>query len=350
MERVYRWFKQEDVQVYLTLAGLIVVLFCLRQFLSIILLITIFSYLAVVATTHLRRWLPVGQILATLIVYVVVLGLLTAAISYAAPSLAKQFSGIPSMISKAIENHPVWDKQLDQWVNTAFNSSELMKHGQTALMTGLKGLETVGTAFSHVGIAMFLSLIFTASYGRMSRFGRGFLHSRFKRLFTIVYYLAHKFVLILGTVVETQLIICTINTVLMAIGLFILQMPSLMVLSVIVFILGLIPVAGVLISMIPLTLIAFASGGLWKAVEVIILVVVIHFFESYFLHPRLMATATDLPIFVTFMTLIISEQLFGTWGLIVGLPIVAFFLDIVGVHPQPNDGPVLQQLQNDVGD
>lgn len=347
MTPIYNWLKREDSQLYLTLALIIVVLICFRHFLSIILLITIFSFLALKATARVRKWLPIGQILATLLVYVVVLGAVVAAISYAAPTLANQFAGFPKIVTQAINEHPVWDKQIDVWVNKALNSSELMKHGQTALVTGLHGLESLGTAVSHVGIAIFLSLIFTASYGRMKRFGTAFLHSRFKHFFTNVYYLIRKFVLILGTVIDTQLIICTINTVLMTIGLSLLGMPSILVLAVIVFILGLIPVAGVLISMVPLTLIAFASGGIWKVAEVVILVIVIHFFESYFLHPRLMATATDLPIFVTFMTLIVSEQLLGTWGLLVGLPIVAFFLDLVGVHPQPNDGPIMQQLRDD---
>jgi predicted PurR-regulated permease PerM len=109
-------------------------------------------------------------------------------------------------------------------------------------------------------------------------------------------------------------------------------MPSIMVLSIIVFILGLVPVAGVLISMVPLTLLGFASGGLIRVVWIIVLVILIHAFESYFLHPRLMADRTDLPVFVTFITLIIMESLLGAWGLIIGIPIVSFFLDILGVQ------------------
>jgi len=86
------------------------------------------------------------------------------------------------------------------------------------------------------------------------------------------------------------------------------------------------------LSMIPLTLLAFASGGLIRVVEIIMLVIIIHAFESYFLHPRLMADRTDLPVFATFITLIIMESLLGAWGLIVGIPIVAFALDILGVQ------------------
>ena len=96
--------------------------------------------------------------------------------------------------------------------------------------------------------------------------------------------------------------------------------------------LSLVPVAGVLISMIPLTLLGFASGGLIRVVWIIVLVILIHAFESYFLHPRLMADRTDLPVFVTFITLIIMESLLGAWGLIIGIPIVSFFLDILGVQ------------------
>ena len=39
------------------------------------------------------------------------------------------------------------------------------------------------------------------------------------------------FIHIFGTVIETQLVICSINTVLMTIGLWIIGMPSLLVLG-----------------------------------------------------------------------------------------------------------------------
>lgn len=145
-----------------------------------------------------------------------------------------------------------------------------------------------------------------------------------------------KFVHIFGTVIETQLLICTINTILMVLGLWAIGMPSLLILGIMVFFLGLIPVAGVLISLIPLTIVAFVTGGIIRVIAVLVLIVVIHMFESYFLHPRLMANATNLPIFVTFITLIVSEQLFGTWGLLVGMPLMAFFLDVFDVQLKPH--------------
>jgi len=332
MDRIIRFLKRDDVDMYLTLAFLMIVVYLMRGFATVVLLTTIFAFLGVKVShwlnlkTHLPYWI------AVIIVYLLVIGIFVGALSYAAPTLVTQLKVIPDMLAKAITNHPVLNKNIDKWVDQAIHSSELIQNGKSLLVTGLKEAGHIGTGFTHVILAIFLSFIFTLTRGRMMSFGRQFLTSKFSKFFHNVYYLSRKFVLILGKIIETQLIICTINTILMTIGFMIIGMPSIMVLSIIVFILGLVPVAGVLLSMIPLTLLAFASGGLVRVAWIILLVILIHAFESYFLHPRLMADRTDLPVFATFITLIIMESLLGAWGLIVGIPIVAFFLDILGVQ------------------
>ncbi|AVK63885.1 AI-2E family transporter [Lactobacillus sp. CBA3606] len=332
MDRISRFFKRDDITLYLTLLFLMIIVYLMRGFATVILLTTIFAFLGVKVShwlnlkTHLPYWL------AAIVVYVLVLGIFIGALSYAAPTLIAQLKVIPDMLAKAITHHPVLNKNIDTWINKAIHSSELIQNSKSLLVTGVKEISHVGTGFTHVILAIFLSFIFTLTRGRMMSFGRQFLNSKFSRFFKNVYYLAHKFILILGKIIETQLIICTINTILMTIGFFIIGMPSILVLSIIVFILGLVPVAGVLLSMIPLTLLAFAAGGVVYVAEIIVLVILVHAFESYFLHPRLMADRTDLPVFATFITLIIMESLLGAWGLIVGIPIVAFFLDIIGVQ------------------
>ncbi|MFB9768848.1 AI-2E family transporter [Lactiplantibacillus modestisalitolerans] len=346
MDRISRFLKRDDVGLYLTLIFLIVVVYLMRGFATILLLTTIFAFLGIKVSrwlnlrTHLPYWI------AVILAYVVVITVFVGALSYAAPTLIAQLQIIPDMVAKAITDHPVLNKNIDQLVNQAISSSELIKNGKALLVTGIKELSSVGTGFTHVVLAIFLSFVFAVSRGRMMSFGRQFSKSRFHRFFENVYYLVHKFIMILGRIIETQLIICTINTALMTIGFLIIGMPSVLVLAIIVFILGLVPVAGVLLSMIPLTLLAFASGGLMRVVWIILLVIIIHAFESYFLHPRLMADRTDLPVFVTFITLIIMESLLGAWGLIIGIPIVAFFLDVFDVQssvPQRRTGPATKQ-------
>jgi predicted PurR-regulated permease PerM len=98
-----------------------------------------------------------------------------------------------------------------------------------------------------------------------------------------------------------------------------------------VFILGLIPVAGVIISLIPLAIIAYSIGGLAKVLYVGIAIMIIHGIESYILNPKLMSSKTNLPVFYTIIVLIFSEHFFGVWGLIVGIPIFVFLLDVLEV-------------------
>ncbi|MFT8323792.1 AI-2E family transporter [Oenococcus sicerae] len=332
MNYIIKFLKRKDVQLYLTLAFLILVIYIVRSFIGVILLTTIFAYLAIKSSLYLHKRFKIPYLIAVIALYLVVISLFICALSYAAPLLVNQLKVIPAMISKAIIDHPVLNKNIDKLVNNAIHSSEIVSNGKNVVLTGFREAGHIGKGVTHVVLAIFLSFVYTLSHNRLLAFGHEFLRSTYKGFFENIYYLARKFVLILGKIIETQLLICTINTILMAIGLALIEMPSLLLLVIIVFTFGLVPVAGVLISMVPLGLIAFATGGLVRVAEVVILVVLIHFFESYFLHPRLMADRTDLPVFVTFITLIVMSQLIGDWGLIVGIPIVSFFLDILGIH------------------
>ncbi|MCB2484435.1 AI-2E family transporter, partial [Listeria monocytogenes] len=78
---------------------------------------------------------------------------------------------------------------------------------------------------------------------------------------------------------------------------------------------GLIPVAGVIISCIPLVLIAYSGGGFQDVVYILITVVIVHAIEPYILNPKLMSSKTNFPVFYPFIILIFSETFFGVWGL-----------------------------------
>lgn len=68
-----------------------------------------------------------------------------------------------------------------------------------------------------------------------------------------------------------------------------------------------------------------------KVVYVLIMIAVVHAFEAYVLNPKLMSSKTNLPVFYTFIVLIFSEHFFGVWGLILGIPVFVFILDVLGV-------------------
>ncbi len=127
-----------------------------------------------------------------------------------------------------------------------------------------------------------------------------------------------KFINTFGVIIEAQLIIAVVNTTITTITLIFLKMPNIPTLAVMVFFLSLIPVAGAIISVIPLTIIAYTVGGVQSAVIIIIMIIIIHFLEAYVLNPRLMASRTELPGFFTIVIMLVAERLFGAWGLIVG--------------------------------
>lgn len=331
-----RTWQNPLTMTYIALVLLIFIAWQVRSFLSLALFTVIFIYLGNAAIVGIERHLHLHHLWATLLVYILFLGILVAAFSRIIPPLVSEASNLPHTIDKLIDTYPQLQSQLTKMVKNLSQNASVISNGKTLLTSGIGQLSRLSSGVETILLAFFFSFIFNLTKVQLQTFVHAFTRSRFAGLFVPMGQLIMKFVHIFGTVIETQLLICTINTVLMVLGLWALGMPSLLILGIMVFFLGLIPVAGVLISLIPLTIVAFVTGGLIRVIAVLVLVILIHMFESYFLHPRLMANATNLPIFVTFITLIVSEQVLGTWGLLVGVPLMAFFLDVFDVQLKPH--------------
>ncbi len=330
-----RVWQNPLTMMYIALILLIFIAWQAHAFLSLALFTVIFIYLGNAAIVGIERHLHLHHLWATLLVYVLFLGILVAAFSQIIPPLVSEASNLPNTIDKLIDTYPQLQSELTRLIKNLSQNASVISNGKNLLTSGMGQLSRFSSGVETILLAFFFGFIFNLTKFQLQTFVHAFTKSRFASLFVPMGQLILKFVNIFGTVLETQLVICTINTILMVLGLWIIGMPSLLILGIMVFFLGLIPVAGVLISLIPLTIVAFLTGGLIRVVEVLVLVILIHMFESYFLHPRLMANATNLPIFVTFIALIVSEQLFGAWGLIVGVPLVAFFLDVFDVQLKP---------------
>ncbi|MDI5790646.1 AI-2E family transporter [Bacillus licheniformis] len=94
---------------------------------------------------------------------------------------------------------------------------------------------------------------------------------------------------------EAQFIIATINCALTTIALAIMGFLSFRPCRHGVF-LGLVPVAGVVLSLIPLSIIAYSIGGIAYIVSLVLVIMIVHAIEAYFLNPKLMSAKTELPI------------------------------------------------------
>ena len=141
-------------------------------------------------------------------------------------------------------------------------------------------------------------------------FSRLFLKSEFSWFFQDLYYFADKFVNTFGLVLEAQFIIALLNTLLTTIALAAFGFHQLLSLAIMIFILSLIPVAGVIISCIPLSFIAYSQGGIRDVVYILMTILVVHLIESYVLNPKLMSSKTDLPIFIhSWSCLLVNDSL-----------------------------------------
>jgi len=184
----------------------------------------------------------------------------------------------------------------------------------------------------HLFLSLLLSLFLLLGKDNVLRFSRQFRTSKLAWLFNEVEFFGGKFIHTFGKVIEAQLLIALINCLLTTLALWIMGFPNLIALALLVFALGLVPVAGAFLSLIPLCAIAYSIGGLLYIVYLLLIVTIIHALEAYVLNPRLMASKTNLPMFYTFVVLLFSEHFFGVWGLIVGIPTFVFLLDILEVQ------------------
>ncbi len=141
-----------------------------------------------------------------------------------------------------------------------------------------------------------------------------------------------RFAYVVGRAIQAQAMIACVNTFLTLIGLIILGVPSVALLSLIVFVCSFIPVLGVFISTTPMVLIALNTGGLTLAIAIVVMITIIHIIEAYGLNPLIYGKHFKLNPVLVLIILLIAYHSFGLWGMILGVPVTYYFIhDVFGV-------------------
>lgn len=327
----HRFIDNVPLRRFTVLALLIWVLYLVRGMLSAILLTFIFTYIVVHWVRFVQRWLPkLPSLLVVLVTYAVLIAAVYFAVTKYLPLLITQ---IIKMVNSVLKFYQSQDgswliKQLNHYISAKTVTAQV-KHGINLAFSTLTSLTKMAVTFF---MSFILSFFYTIELKQMYSFSRLFLTSDlFSWLFEDIYFFGKKFVNTFGVVLEAQFFIALCNTALTTICLMFMHMPQILALALMVFVFSLVPVAGVIISLIPLSMVGYSVGGIRDVIYIIIMIIAIHALESYVLNPKFMSSRTELPIFYTFVVLMVSEKLFGTWGLIVGVPIFTFLLDIMGV-------------------
>lgn len=308
-----------------------ITIYFLRSMINVMLLTIIFIFLTTRIVHYLQKILKIPQKYIVLILYALIVAILYFTLNHYINELIHQTTKLVDTVYSFYEK-PQDNNMVLKWISKNMGQFDLKNQAEAWINIALSYASNVGALGISIFVAFILSFFFSIEIDRVHNFSKLFLTSKLSWFWKELAYLGRKFVNTFGVVLETQFIIAIVNTLLTCIGLYILGFNQLFSLSILIFILSLIPVAGVIISCIPLAFIGYTMGGVQHVIYILIMIAVIHAVEAYLLNPKLMSSKTKLPIFYVFVVLFLSEQLFGVWGLIIGIPIFVFILDLLEVN------------------
>lgn len=306
-----------------------IVLFLMKDMINLILFTFIFTFLMDRLVGFLSKKVPLNRRLLVIISYSSIVGLLSYGIVKYLPMIIGEIKQLIRQLTVFYTSKH--DNMILNYIVSRLEEiqiSSYLERGFTFLITYFTDISTFTL---QILLALLLSLFFLLEKPRLIEFTKKFKTSKVASIHAEIEFFARKFVGTFGKVIEAQIIIAIVNCILTTISLWIMGFPQLVGLSIMILFLGLIPVAGVIISLIPLVIIAYSIGGIIKVLYVFIAIMIIHAIEAYILNPKLMSSKTNLPVFYTFIVLIFSEHFFGVWGLIIGIPVFVFILDVLEV-------------------
>lgn len=339
MKELLELFQKKSVRRFLIFVLLIGILYVLRSMISVLLLTFIFAFLVNRLETLILKYVKIPRKLIVIIIYATFVIFIYTVITHYLPTIVTQvtqlFNSTVDFFSHGKSNAAI---AIVMDFMEKYNIKQYLNTGVNLLVSSLTSASSLTM---NLLIALLLSFFFSLSKEHLMVFTRGFQKSAIGFIYDEMAYFGSRFVGTFGKVLEAQFIIALFNTLATTLVLWLLNFPQLISLALMIFVLSLIPVAGVVISLIPLCIIGYTIGGFKDVIYMVITIVVIHGIEAYILNPKIMSSKTDLPIFYTFLVLIFSEHFFGVWGLIVGIPVFMFLVDVIGAKPEHIEKPPL---------
>jgi predicted PurR-regulated permease PerM len=176
------------------------------------------------------------------------------------------------------------------------------------------------------GLALLFSFLILIDITKLARQMQSLEYSRLRDFYLEAAQPVARFGYVIGRGIQAQAMIATVNTILTLMGLLLLSIPSVMLLSLIVFICGFIPVLGTFISTVPIMLVALNTGGLQLSLAILVVIIIVHAVEAYGLNPLIYGRHFKINPVLVLMILFVGHHLFGIWGMLLGVPVTQYFL------------------------
>ncbi|MHC6180374.1 AI-2E family transporter [Clostridium sp. JNZ X4-2] len=333
MNSIKEFFSKESVKRVLFFIGLMLFFYWSKSVFDIFLLTFLFSYIInSIQNLVLKKVTKVTaakEKITTIILYALLfLSIILIVVGFV-PQLINQTKYIINNISEFKPNSNSDTAQ--KYLIDILSQIDIKSYLKSGFNISLQLATNIGKWSINIFISIMLSLFFMLEKHKVISFLEKFKSSKISGLYKYLCFFGKNFLNSFGKVIQAQILIAFFNTIISVIMLSILHFPQIVTIGFMIFILSLIPIAGVIISLIPLCIIAFSIGGFTKVIYVLIMIAIIHAIESYILNPKLMSSKMELPIFFTFIVLIVSEHLMGIWGLLLGIPLFMFILDLLDI-------------------
>lgn len=330
MEVFKRYYANLTIRRFMILVLIGLLLYSIRDMLNLVLLTFLIAYVMnsfqVLLSKRISRYIKVNSKVIIVILYLALIALIVVSLVKYLPKVFEQIKQLTTFLSN-LTPADIPQNQITQYLFSMLKDLNYQAYMISGIDYVLK-ISNWGTTFV---LATILSFVFILEKNRIVSFTTRMRTSKISWFYVELEYFGRKFISSFGKVIEAQILIALFNTFFTVIGLWILGFPYLFALSIMIFMLSLIPVVGFVISLIPLCIIGYNIGGLTMTIYVLAMIAVLHFMEGYFLNPKLMSSKMNLPMFYTFIVLLFSEHYIGVWGLILGIPIFVFFLDILEI-------------------
>jgi predicted PurR-regulated permease PerM len=277
------------------------------------------------------RW-RLNRVLAVMLIYVLVAGVLSIVFLLFLPPLLEDAANFLASLPATLSSFSLADATggLLPNITQSISSAEILRNLSLTLGGAGGGVVNTLSAFFG-GLTSFILIVVFSFYFSVQETGV----DDFLRLITpaaqqsYVLNLWKRSQAKIGKWMQGQLILMVIVGVLLYLGLTILGVPNALLLAALGGLFELIPVFGPILAAIPAIAISFADSGLTGALLVGGLYLVVQQFESNLIYPVVVKKVVGVPPLLVILALIVGAKLAGFLGILLSVPIAAALQELV---------------------
>ena len=327
------------VMLLLAIAGLLWVIYRLTTVLLLVVLSIFFAYLVAPLVDLVQRPIRIGgrervipRGLAIAIVYVVLFFGVGFAIYLLIPQLAAQFPEFKQQAAAYYKNITSTSERLNEYFKQHRMPEGAVKAvNDTVLGVIAKGGEVVSAAVERalgwivflpwlvlIPILSFFLLKDADSFRRsaLAMLPRGRLRWRGDEFFEDVNST-------LAAYIRAQLTACLLIGVICSVGLWLIGLPSPLVLGIMAGMLEFVPLVGPLTMAIVAAALALLHSGYWMALAVLIFLGVLRVVQDYVFYPRIIGVGIHLHPLAVILAILAGAELAGVAGVFLAIPVIA---------------------------